>query len=290
MYEKLLKPKHHKTSDSASSTVQNKSRTTSGFSLVDNRPEASVQRKLQQKNNTNSKVRQLQTKKNTDTFQTSVNAPIQFDRGKRSKHNRKAGRLAKMQGVERSIPMEERRGFSVTFKSKTTNPYTSSEVRRIIQKVKPGGIFKINPARIRTMHAGISGKFSDDSEMMDLVEKLKENPSYIDKTPTIKVSAIELPRRKWERTNPLQKRNKRQLTLFTEDHRRVVAARTAGITSMKAQMKAEPSVTGNYTTKNRGMSVDVRKYNETTKGRHQGGNKTTLPSSAKVFKYGDPEE
>ena len=71
--------------------------------------------------------------------------------------------------------------------------------------------------------------------------------------------------------------------LFTEDHRRVVAARQAGVT-LKAQMKVDPSVTGNYTTRNMGMSVEVRKY-PPDRGAHQGGNKSTFPSSGRVFKH-----
>lgn len=213
----------------------------------------------------------------------------QFARGKKSKHNRKDGRLLKMQGLERSIPIEEERGFSIISQSETINPYTSNEVMEILEDVKPGDLFYIDPSRVRTMHAGISNRFSNDDEIIDLVEKLKKDPSYIDKTPPIKVAAIELPKRKWEQKDQIDQRNTKELTLFTEDHRRVVAARMAGIKKMRAQIKADPSVTGNFTTKNGGLSVDIRKYHKTEDGRHQGGNKTTLPSSARVYKYSESQ-
>jgi hypothetical protein len=198
--------------------------------------------------------------------------------------------LAKAQGIERSTPNEEERGFSVVSQSECTNPYQPSEIADILQKIEPGKLFDIDPSRIRTMHAGISNRFSNDVEIIDLVQELKDNPTNIKHIPPIMVSTIELPKRKWERQDELEQRNTKELTLFTEDHRRVVAARMAGIKEMKAQMKADPSIIGNFTTKNRGLSVDIRKYHDTKEGRHQGGNKTTLPSSAKVYKYKESEK
>lgn len=213
-----------------------------------------------------------------------------FSRRRGAKHDRKDGRLAKEEGTERSIPIEEEKGYSLSFQSEIRNPYTTDEVLQILEKNKPGELFDIDPSRMRTMHAGISERFSNDSEINDLVKRLKEDPSYMKHTPPIMVSAVELPERKWERGDEMDPKNTRELTLFTEDHRRVVAARLAGITKMKAQLKAEPSVTGNFTTQNRGMSVDVRKYTTTEEGRHQGSNVSTLPSSAKVYRYTDSDE
>lgn len=301
MYKQVEKPKENKVRAIANTISQKHSSRESPFRFVDNRPEAVAQRKLQEVANKSPQSKQTTQLKEVGNNYSQVNQKnytshnpaqsiTQFARGKKSKHDRKAGRLAKTQGIERSIPIEEERGFSVVSQSESTNPYTPSEITEILAKIKPGDLFDIDPSRIRTMHAGISNRFSNDDEIIDLVEKLKDDPSYIDKTPTIKVAAIELPKRKWERQDELEQRNTKELTLFTEDHRRVVAARMAGIKKMKAQMKADSSVTGNFTTKNRGLSVDVRKYHDTKEGRHQGGNKTTLPSSAKVHKYTESEE
>lgn len=289
MYALVEKPKKNKNRAIANSVAQNKRNKQLGFGFVDNRAETIAQRKLREVVNDSSKVKQMKLEDN-DLSHNTGESITQFARGKKSKHDRKAGRLAKTQGLERSIPIEEERGFSLLLQSETSNPYTSSEITKILENVKPGDLFYIDPSRIRTMHAGISNRFSNDDEIIDLVEKLKEDPSYIDKTPPIKVSAIELPKRKWEKQDALEQSNTIELTLFTEDHRRVVAARMAGVKKMKAQMKADPSVTGNFTTKNRGLSVDVRKYHKTEEGKHQGGNKTTLPSSAKVYKYSGSEE
>jgi len=210
---------------------------------------------------------------------------MQFGRGKESKHDRKARRLKKIQGEEISLPIEEEKGFSIAFHSKAKNPYSAEEVQKILDMYQAGMVFDINPQRILTMHAGISCKFSDDREITELVEMLVSDPSYIRKFPTINVCAIELPRRAWERTDMLEPRYSRELALFSEDHRRVVAARIAGITQMPALMRANPdTVTGKFTTKNRGMSVEVRRYLETEAGRHQRGNKTTLPSSSRIFR------
>lgn len=207
-----------------------------------------------------------------------------MSRGKQSKHGRKQGRLDKFSGVERSIPQEEQRGFSTQFHSRTINPYSEQEINSLMENHGPGDLFDVDPSRLRTMHAGISENFSDGRKIADTTRQMKKgDPQFLKKLPPIKVAAVEIPRRPWERSDPLEPRNKREVALFTEDHRRVVAAREAGI-PLKAQMKADPSVTGNYTTKNMGMSVEVRKY-PPDRGAHQGGNKSTFPASGRVFKH-----
>jgi hypothetical protein len=205
-------------------------------------------------------------------------------KGKQSKHDRKQGRLNKILGIERNIPEEEQRGFATQFHSKTQNPYTEHEVQKFMKHV-PGDIFSVEPKRLRTMHAGISDRFSDNRKISDTVEQMKKDPGSLKHLPPVKVAVVEIPRKSWDRKSPLEQRNKKELALFTEDHRRVVAAREAGIT-LQAQMKSNPSVTGNYTTKNMGMSVEVRKY-PPEKGAHQGGNQSTFPSKGKIYKYGD---
>jgi hypothetical protein len=204
-------------------------------------------------------------------------------RGKQSKHDRKRGRLEKMEGVERSVPHEERRGYAVQYHSRTENPYAEHEIHALMEEHGPGDLFKVDPRRLRTMHAGISERFSDGRKISDTVRQMKRGDPALKHLPPIKVAAVEIPRRPWERRDPLEPRNKREVALFTEDHRRVVAARQAGV-MLEAQMKSEPSVTGNYTTKNMGMSVEVRKY-PPNRGAHQGGNRSTFPSSGRVFKH-----
>ncbi|MEB3283251.1 MAG: hypothetical protein VKK42_30455 [Lyngbya sp.] len=210
-------------------------------------------------------------------------------KGKKSKHDRQRGRLAKDLGVERTIPLEEEKPYSLSFESKTINPYTPAEVEAILVKITPGQLFDVDPHRLRTMHAGISDKFSDSSTIADTVEALKTDPSAINHVPPIFVAAIEQRIFEPESSETVGHKGKK-LMLFTEDHRRVVAAREAGISRMKAQMKADPSVIGNYTTKNLGMSVEVRTYRKTGEGAHQRGNKSTFPGSGKVYKYKDVEE
>ena len=177
MYAQVDKQKDNKSKSVAHSVTQKKSTVKQGFGFVDSRPEAIVQRTLQERVNNSSQVK---LEADNDLSQNMGQSITQFVRGKKFKHNRKADRLAKTQGLERSIPIEEEREFSVVSQSETSNPYTSSEITEILGKVTLDP-FDIDPSRIRTMHAGISNRFSNDDEIIDLVEKLKKDPSYIDK-------------------------------------------------------------------------------------------------------------
>ncbi|NER93791.1 MAG: DUF4157 domain-containing protein [Symploca sp. SIO1B1] len=218
--------------------------------------------------------------------QKSVQQTVQRQgKGKKSKHDRKAGRRDKFLAEERSIPQEEEKGYSISFESKTINPYTPAEIEEILANNSPGSLFEVNPHRIRTMHTGISDKYSDGSTIEDTVQQLRLDPTAIRHIPPIMVAALEIPQGFDLKSRELYPKRAKQLMLFTEDHRRVVAARLAGIEKMKAQLKDEPSVKGNYTTKNQGMSVEVRTYINREEGAHQRGNKSTFPGSGKVYKY-----
>lgn len=204
-------------------------------------------------------------------------------KGKNSKHNRKDLRASKMDGVTR-IPPEQMKSYRVVAYSDTANPYTAAEIRAFLLKYKPGDLFDVDPGRLRFMHAGVADEFSNGSDIADLVETLRNDPTYIKHTPSVMLAAVEMPIRGWESGTEAEA-GERELMLFTEDHRRVVAARVAGVPLMKAQMKASPTVLSNFTTKNIGMRLEVRHYHNKDDGAHQSGNKPTLPGSAKIYRY-----
>jgi hypothetical protein len=146
-------------------------------------------------------------------------------KGKQSKHDRRQGHLEKMQGIERSVPEEEQRGYTVQYHSRTENPYTKHEIHSLLEKHSPGDLFKVDPKRLRTMHAGISEQFSDGRKISDTVKQMERRDPALTHLPPIKIAAVKIPRKPWERQDP-------------PDH-----------------------------------------------GAHQGGNKSTFPSSGRVFKY-----
>jgi hypothetical protein len=206
--------------------------------------------------------------------------------GKRSHQDRKAGRDTKLSGQGR-IPPEEAQPYRVRFYSNTINPYTAAEIKEILGSNKPGDVFHVDPNRLRAMHAGISDAFSNGTKIDDTVAELRKPGAK--QLPTINVAAVEVPLRKWE--EPAEPGGgATELMLFTEDHRRVVAARLSGVKLIKATMKAEPSVVGNFTTKNKGLRVEVRSYRVADEGKHQGGNKSTFPSSGRLYRAVDDDE
>ncbi len=204
-------------------------------------------------------------------------------RGKESRHDRKNLRAAKMDGVTR-IPPEQLKSYRVVNYSDTTNPYTETEIQAILAKHTPGQLFNVDPDRLRFMHAGVADQFSDGRVIADAVESLQDDPTYIRHLPPVMVAAVEMPVRKWE-SGTAKDGGERELMLFTEDHRRVVAARAAGIPTMKAQLKATPTVNSNFTTRNLGMRLEVRHYHNKGAGAHQSGNTSTLPGSARIYGY-----
>jgi hypothetical protein len=204
-------------------------------------------------------------------------------KGKDSKHGRKNLRADKMDGVTR-IPPEQMKSYRVVNYSDTTNPYTAAEIQALLDQHKPGDLFDVDPNRLRFMHAGVADEFSDGKVVADVIQKLSDDPTYIRHMPPVMLAAVELPIRKWE-VGTEASGGERELMLFTEDHRRVVAAREAGIPLMKAQMKADPTVVSNFTTKTLGMRLEVRHYQNREDGAHQGGNKPTIPGSAKIYRY-----
>ena len=204
-------------------------------------------------------------------------------KGKGSKHDRKSLRATKMDGVTR-IPPEQLKSYRVVNYSDTTNPYTATEIQAFLDKYKPGDLFDVDPNRLRFMHAGVADEFSDGRVIADVVGTLTDDPSYIKHMPSVMLAAVEIPIRKWEPGTEASG-GERELMLFTEDHRRVVTAREAGIPLMKAQMKADPTVVSNFTTKTLGMRLEVRHYHSREEGAHQSGNKPTLPGSAKIYRY-----
>jgi hypothetical protein len=199
---------------------------------------------------------------------------------KESRHDRRMESTKKFEGSywDTKQPPEEApdRPYAVKFNSQTVNPYTQEEIQHMLDHHAPGDLFKVDPARVRTMHAGIADAFSDGLRIEDTARQLKDDPASARHLPPIKVAAVELP----------QGRGQTDTQLYTEDHRRVVAAREAGLGQLNAQIKAEPSVLGNYTTQNEGLSVEVRKYHNTGEGRHQGGNASTFPAHGSVYRYG----
>jgi hypothetical protein len=180
---------------------------------------------------------------------------------------------------------EEAKGYSIILNSETIDPYTSEEIPHLVDldEYKAGELIYVNPFKLRTMHTGISDTFSDGTSILDLVEELKRGTINIDQLPPIKVCVIYLKRRPWEREDLLESRNSLELTIFTEDHRRVVAARLANKKRMKAQIQVDPRVKGKYTTTNRGMSIELRHYVDIERGLHQRENKSTFPNGSMVF-------
>lgn len=218
----------------------------------------------------------------------------------------------------------------------------------LLEGYVPGKLIDIDPKRVRTMHAGIADTFSDGKKIEETIEALKKDPASVKHLPAIKLAALNLPLRKWERIEQAEmdpevyirgKRmsswlhkvtpmylsvlfqwlfllvltsfyiniaescipflvciidgktepNRRVIVLFTQDHRRLVAAREAGVKTIQAQLMADPLVTGNYTTNDTGMTLEVRTYIKVDDGLHQGKNVSTFPSGGKVFKYAEEE-
>ena len=202
-----------------------------------------------------------------------------------TQHDRKQGRLDKVNGVERNVPEEEEKGYSVQFVSRTTDPYTEEEISRFMDQYGIGEKFLVDPRRLRTMHAGISERFSSGRKISDTVKEIQsaENlPKFINKLPIVHLAIVEIPVRPWDVGNGALPKGGKVVALFTEDHRRVVAARMAGV-SLWAQFLSDPSVVGNYTTQDIGTSIEVRRY-PLDKGAHQRVNKTTFPSSGSVYR------
>jgi hypothetical protein len=197
--------------------------------------------------------------------------------------------------MERSIPPEEV-GHMITFVSHTEDPYTSEEVEELLARHRPATTFDVDPRRLRTMHAGISERFSDGRLIADTAAWLEEDRARISRLPAVTVRVVEMRIERWERDRdaalepgdqqpagapePPQQQTKRDLRLFAEDHRRVVAARLAGIQKMKAQFVTDPIARSKFTTTDNGMSVEVRRYEDIQAGRHQRTNRSTLPGSA----------
>ncbi len=204
-----------------------------------------------------------------------------------AKHNRKQEFAAKHSGEywDNHAPPEELYPYSTIFMSHTVNPYSSNEVYGLLDAHTPGvDVFLVDPKRIRTMHAGIADTFANGSKIDDTVEQLRKDPQSAKHLPPINLAAVEVPVRKWE-THGAAANSRRQVMLFTEDHRRLVAARKAGITAIPAQFKSTPVVTGNFTTKNNGESMEIRHYSDKEQGLHQTRNVSTFPSSGSVYRY-----
>ena len=238
-------------------------------------------------------VSQVQTLQRTIGNRATTRLLQRGRHGKESKHDRRRGRQEKLEGVERSIPPEVEhhlKGYRVRYESASTDPYSSEEVEKFLTDHQPGDLFKIDPRRIRTMHAGISERFSDDTLIADTVETLTADRNAIRNVPAVTVRAIDLRVEPWEREEDTDLDGNRELCLFAEDHRRVVAARLSGISQMDAQFVSARIARGKYTTGNRGMSVEVRSYADIKEGRHQGTNRPTLPSSARAYEWRAEEE
>lgn len=86
------------------------------------------------------------------------------------------------------------------------------------------------------MHAGIADTFGDGKKIDDTVAMLKQGPAFIKHLPAIKVAAVEVPVHGWSHEGA-NSTGKRQTMLFTEDHRRVAAARAAGIHSKSSMIR-----------------------------------------------------
>ena len=142
------------------------------------------------------------------------------------------------------------------------------------------------------MHAGISKEFADGSDINETALELGKNPQLSLHIPPIKLVVVDLPLFTDERQDMANKgyafrdhsrtKRKHQALLFTQDHRRLVAFRIAGI-QINAQFVAQPNVYGNFTTGDLGMTLELR---ERVVG---GGNNCTFPSGAKYY-YHDGDD
>jgi hypothetical protein len=205
---------------------------------------------------------------------------------KQSKHDRRRLRDAKLAGETR-MPPEEEHGFSISEISQAHDPYSHEESLSFLQGNAPGGTpFDVDPRRLRTMHAGVSERFSDDRRISDTADQLRRDPRSAKDLPPITLRAIHTPIPKWHRG---QEGTHPKTMLFSEDHRRVMAARNAGLSSMKAQFVSEGTKRGKFTTRDLGRSAEVRRYVEQGKGRHQREPKVTLPAGAKPYEWRDDE-
>ncbi|MGW0085402.1 eCIS core domain-containing protein [Streptomyces sp. NPDC003393] len=211
----------------------------------------------------------------------------------------------KMNDPYRGRPEDEEKPYVIRQISAVNKPYNTDAITRLQEQHAPGSApFVVDPQRIRTMHAGIADRFADGRSMDSTTEWLKEDPKRARHLPPIGLVATDMRRHKWDSDSEHSSREssparlpatgtkdpglgvkpERRKRLFSSDHRRVIAARNAGITEIPAQFMTEPTVGSKFTTQNNGRSVEVRSYFNREEGAHQGGNRSTFPSSAYVYK------
>lgn len=123
------------------------------------------------------------------------------------------------------------------------------------------GLTPINPASVLFSQDNISKNFSDGSSVNDLIEKVKNDPSYMDNVEPIRtVNMKDLPQNVQAR---LKAQGAPENAVFSLDNRRLYVAQEAGLNEIPSRWATEEdlnkiNLNRRFSTKDGGKTIEVR--------------------------------